>query len=93
MLLIDKDNIFLVHTMKACVLVRVQLHSFLNLVVDGCDGLASRPSEFIIKETMQLPIKKKGGWAKIRSKRFGEEKICCFCRELNRSFSVIRPLA
>jgi hypothetical protein len=65
--LIDKDNIFLVHTMKACVLVRVQFHSFLNLVVDGCDCLASRSSDFIIKETMQLPIKKKNGLVKIRS--------------------------
>jgi len=55
--LIDKGNIFLVHTMKVWVSVKVKLHSFLFSVVDGCDYLSSRRSDSVLKEKTPLSNK------------------------------------
>jgi hypothetical protein len=55
--LIGKGNIFLVHFMQACGSVRVQLHPFLNSVVDGYDCLAPRTSGFVLQDTKPLSNK------------------------------------
>jgi len=58
---------------KECGGVKVQLHPFLTLSVDGGEWWGSHPGSFYTRESAPCTIWYESGWLQSRSELFGEE--------------------
>jgi len=87
------NNVALVQAMKAYGEVKVQLHSFENLTVDGCEWSTSRPGRFIPQETALGMCSVMGPVGPEASLNASEDRnVSCSGRGSNQ-YSSIQPVA